>query len=91
MKPTKQERKEIYQLAKRIVESTKSYGLCLSLYNAYKLKTNRHMYFGDVLAYFAEFAMFKPEGVNPEELWFENDFERLIVLDLCIEMLNVKK
>ena len=88
MKPTKQERKEIYQLAKRMTESTQTYGLCLCLYTAHRLKTKRFMYFGGITMYFPEFALFKPNGVNPEELWFENDFERLIVLDLCIEMLK---
>jgi len=66
----------------------KDFGACLVIHDAVRKLFNKLVPISRVSESFPEFDLFKPEDVMYDDLWFENDHERLIVLEFCILMLK---
>jgi hypothetical protein len=66
----------------------KEEGTCIVLHHAVRKLFGTHISISEIPDYFLEFKLFKPEDAMFDDLWFENDHERLVVLEFCILMLE---
>jgi hypothetical protein len=88
---TKKERKKIYKEAIKMYQKDfwyKEEGTCIVLHHAVRKLFGTHISISEIPDYFLEFKLFKPEDAMFDDLWFENDHERLVVLEFCILMLE---
>ena len=66
----------------------KDFGACLVIHDAVRKLFLKPVPISRVFESFPEFGLFKPEDAMYDDLWFEDDHERLIVLEFCILMLK---
>ena len=66
----------------------KNSGACMVIQHAVMILYGKRINIYKIPKAFPEFGLFEPEYFMFDDLWFENDHERLVVLEFCILMLE---
>ncbi len=87
---TIKERLMVYEKAIKLYKTFyhKNSGACMVIQHAVLILYGKLINIYKIPKAFPEFGLFKPEDAMFDDLWFENDHERLIALRLCILMLK---